>query len=110
MVLICKMCFITYSTGLAIVGFEQAFISVIEDAHDAALVYSQITIPSGKELGCDVTVSFIASDGTRARKNTLLHTLLCFCFTNTILLFNFEMGYWLVTVHRKTCHVAQVFR
>ena len=83
---------------------------MIEGAHNAASVYSQIKIPSGKELGCDVTVSFTASDGITARKNTLLHTLLCFCFTNTIIPFalTFEMGYWHLT-YIESCNIILWF-
>ena len=71
------------STGLAIIGFEQTSMTVIEGTHDSVLVYVQITIPIDKMLGCNVEVSFTVSDGTLARKEYPPHTLLCFCFTNT---------------------------
>ena len=57
------------------IGFDQSSYTAIEGLDGDISVCVDITIPSGKQLGCDIEVPFTVNSGPLARKYKLFVVL-----------------------------------
>ena len=57
-----------FTIGDVLVGFTQSSQAVTEGVDTSADVCAEITLPAGKELGCDIDVTFTESSGALASK------------------------------------------
>ena len=48
------------------IGFAETSLIVQEGTDALVMVCAEITVPSGKQLGCDIPVTFLATNGALA--------------------------------------------